>query len=114
MVPGQGRPVGRFLRQHPNAGFLVVGHCDHPRFANLSPQQSFINNLYFLVNMQYRCHLGGELRVPSLHRVTNLMRAKFSLHQDLMQLGAAHPLPFRVPCRSGLLPQVGGQQTVRP
>jgi hypothetical protein len=38
--------------------------------------------------MQYRRHLGLELRVPSLHTVSNLMRSKFSLHQDLMQLGA--------------------------
>ena len=28
--------------------------------------------------MQYRCHLGLKLRVPSLHIVTNLVRSKFS------------------------------------
>ena len=37
------------------------------------------------------------------------MRPKFSLPQDLMQLGAAHPLQFRVPGHSGLLPQVDGR-----
>src|SRR5271157_2533006 len=114
MLPGHWRPVGRFLSQRLNAGFLVVGHRDHPRLANLASQQSFIENLYFLVDMQYRRHLGLELRVPSLHIVTNLMRPKFSLRQDLMQLGAAHPLQFRVPRRPGLLPQVCGQQTVGP
>jgi len=114
LLPGYGRPVGRFLRQRLNTGFLVVGHRDHPRLANLAAQQSFVENLYFLINMQYRHHLGLELRVPPLHIVSNLMRSKFSLHQDLMQLGAAHLLQFRVPRRPGLLPQVCGQQTVRP
>ena len=57
--------------------------------SRISPRSSpSIENLYFLINMQYRRHLGLELRVPSLHIVTNLMRPKFSLHQDLMQLGA--------------------------
>ena len=88
MLSGHCRPVGHFLSQRLNTRFLVVGHRDHLRLANLAAQQSFIENLYFLVNMQYRRHLGRELRVPSLHIVTNLMRSKFSLHQDLMQLGA--------------------------
>jgi hypothetical protein len=34
------------------------------------------------------------------------MRSKFSLHQDLMQLGAAHLLQFRVP-RRACLPALG-------
>src|ERR1022692_3705515 len=74
MLSGYGRPVGRFLGQGLNPGFLVVGHRDCPRLAYLAAQQSLIENLYFLINMQYRRHLGLELRVPSLHIVTNLMR----------------------------------------
>src|ERR1700691_6517032 len=70
LLPGYGRPVGRFLRQRLNTGFLVVGHRDRPRLANLAAQQSFIENLYFLVVVP-----PSWTRVPSLHRVTNLMRA---------------------------------------
>ena len=54
---------------------------------------------WYLVNMQYRCHLGLELRVPSLHIVANIMRPKFSLPQDRMQLRAASTAPI-----PGILP----------
>ena len=46
MLARQGRPVGRLLRHRLNTGFLVVGHRDRPRLANLAAQQSFIENLY--------------------------------------------------------------------
>jgi len=59
MLPRQGGRSGVYYAIAWNTGFLVAGHRDRPRLANLAAQQSFIENLYFLVCCR---HLGLESR----------------------------------------------------
>jgi hypothetical protein len=76
--------------------------------ANLAAQQSFVENLYFLINMQYRRHLGLELRVLSLHIVSNLYAVEvlpasrsYAAWSTVVPLAVWSHTTTAIPCRRG-------------
>ena len=68
-----------------------------------------MDDFHLLVDMQHIRHLGLEARIPPLHVVSNLVRPKFALAQDLVKLGAAQFLQRRMPGYDAMSADVGGQ-----
>ena len=73
-----------------NARLLVIRDCHHTELpAGLAPS-IFIDDLDFLVDVQYTGHFGFEVRIPFLHVVSNFVRSQYrALPQDLVEFRTA-------------------------
>ena len=114
MRPHHGWPIGRRCCQGLNAGFLVIRDGYHPQLPACLAPPIFIDDLDFLIDMQHAGHFDFEVWVPFFHVVSNFVRSKFALPQDLVEFGAAQSEQRRMPRCDAVLVYVSDQQLVRP